>query len=137
VKRATPHSRLLEIHMREFCPVMRSDHIVCLKYCLFNLTYQFSVDCTCDFNTKHVFIENNASHTAFLDKIGACRVDSSGKVYSKSPSYEFYCVQIRQKFKMKTTEPVTFLHFVRWLKTRAPTEFNQHWQSYRSRCGIT
>jgi hypothetical protein len=39
VKKATPHSRLLEIHMREFCPVMRSDHIVCLKYCLFIINH--------------------------------------------------------------------------------------------------
>jgi len=30
---------------------------------------------------------------------------------------------------------VTFGHFVKWLKTRRTDEFNQHWMSYRARCG--
>ena len=62
-------------------------------------------------------------------------MDGSGTVHSQSPTYEHYCVSIRKRFRLSEKEPVTFLHFVRWLKTRKPDEFNQHWQPYRSRCG--
>jgi len=87
--------------------------------------------------TTFTFVRNPYERvlSAFLDKIGRCHVNAkTGKTTSQAPTYEYYCVSIRQKFKLKDTEPVTFLHFVRWLKTRRPDEFNQHWQSYRSRC---
>eukprot|EP00613_Pedinella_sp_CCMP2098_P006749 CAMPEP_0171594332 /NCGR_PEP_ID=MMETSP0990-20121206/632_1 /TAXON_ID=483369 /ORGANISM="non described non described, Strain CCMP2098" /LENGTH=245 /DNA_ID=CAMNT_0012155013 /DNA_START=195 /DNA_END=932 /DNA_ORIENTATION=+ len=86
--------------------------------------------------TTFTFVRNPYERvlSAFLDKIGRCHVNPKGKVVSEAPTYEHYCGSIRQRFKLKDTEPVTFLHFVRWLKTRRPDEFNQHWQSYRARC---
>jgi hypothetical protein len=88
------------------------------------------------FKTKFKIFVTWARMLAFLDKIGRCWVNkATGKVTSEAPSYEYYCVQLRERFKLKPTEPVTFTHFVRWLKTRRSDEFNQHWQSYRSRCG--
>ena len=87
--------------------------------------------------TTFTFVRNPYERvlSAFLDKIGYCRVDrKTGKQVSASPGYEFYCATIRKLFSVKVGEPVTFLHFVRYLKTRRSDEYNQHWQSYRSRC---
>jgi hypothetical protein len=86
--------------------------------------------------TTFTFVRNPYERvlSAFLDKIGRCHVDKQGKFTSQAPGYEHYCVSIRAKFRLGDRDPVTFAHFVRWLKTRRSDEFNQHWMSYRARC---
>ena len=58
--------------------------------------------------TTFTFVRNPYERvlSAFLDKIGRCHVDKDGKVTSQAPSYEYYCVSIRKRFKLSDKEPV-------------------------------
>ena len=54
--------------------------------------------------TTFTFVRNPYERvlSAFMDKIGFCRIDrKTGKQISSSPGYEFYCTAIRKMFGLK------------------------------------